>query len=160
MNEDIEAAVQRNAYQARQLLKDMIRFESTPGNEAEAVEFARSAFVGAGCECELVPIPEEIVSDPEYSHADKPVTYQGRANLVARRRGTDRGRSVILQSHLDVVPGGDWEEAFEPADDGYFVVGRGAADAKGQIAAVWLAMRALDELGVDLAGEIQVQAVV
>ena len=160
MQDQIRAAVEKNAAEAREFLKGMIRFESTPGHEAGVVEFARGGFERAGCECELVAIPEEIVNDPEYSFADTPVTYEGRANVVAWRRGTGGGRSVILQSHLDVVPGGDWEEAFAPQDEGDFVVGRGAVDAKGQVAAIWLAMKTLADLDPKLAGDVQAQAVI
>jgi len=160
VNDQITAAVERNAAEAREFLKGMIRFESTPGNEAGVVEFCRDGFGKAGCECELVPVPEEITSDPEYSFADQPVTYQGRGSVVAWRRGSGGGRSVILQAHLDVVPAGDWEDAFVPVDEGDFVIGRGAADDKGQVAAIWLAMKALDELGVTLAGDVQCQAVI
>ena len=156
----IKSAVEKHLSEARNYLKEMIRIKSTPGNESEVVCLSRDWFARAGCDCQLISIPPDIVSDPEYSHSDTPITYDGRANLVARRLGKSGGRSVILQSHLDVVPSGDWEEAFTPVDDGDFVVGRGAADAKGQVATIWLAMKALDELGVDLEGEVQAQAVV
>ena len=160
VDDQIRAAVEKNAAEAREFLKGMIRFESTPGNEAGVVEFCRDGFSKAGCDCELVPIPNEITSDPEYSFADQPVTYEGRSNMVAWRRGSGGGRSAILQGHLDVVPADDWEDAFAPVDDGDFVVGRGAADAKGQVAAIWLAMRALDELDITLKGDVQCQTVI
>jgi len=159
-DDQIKAAVENCAARAREFLKEMIRFESTPGNEAGVVELCRGRFAEAGCECELAPISDEITNDPEYSRADKPVSYEGRANMVAWRRGSGGGRSVILQAHLDVVPGGDWQDAFVPVDDGDFVIGRGAADDKGQVAAIWLAMQAMENLGLKLAGDVQAQAVI
>ena len=160
MKDKIAIAVENGAAEAREFLRDMIRFESTPGSEAGVVEFCKGKFAEAGCESELVPIPQDIVNDPEYSLADQPVAYEGRANLVAWRRGTGGGRSVILQAHLDVVPGGDWEDAFVPRDDGDLVIGRGACDAKGHIAAIWLAMGALEEMGSNLKGDVQAQIVI
>ncbi|MGQ9454595.1 MAG: ArgE/DapE family deacylase [Armatimonadota bacterium] len=156
----IKTVTNKHLTDTREFLKEMISFESTPGNEAGVMECCRSWFDKAGCECELIEIPGSIVNDPEYSFSEKPISYEDRYNLVARRRGSGNGRSVILQSHLDVVPADDWPEAFTPVEYGDFVIGRGAVDAKGQIAAIWLAMKTLDELGTDLAGEIQVQAVV
>lgn len=159
-SDPIAAAVRAHADEARQFLHEMIRFESTPGNEAGVIELAARSFAQAGCDCEVVPIPASIISDPEYSHPEPPVVYDGRGNLVARRRGSGSGRSAIIQSHVDVVPAVDWEDAFVPRDDGDFVIGRGACDAKGHVAAIWLAMKALQETGAKLAGDVQAQIVV
>lgn len=112
MSETISKAVERRAEEARRFLIDILRFESTPGNEREAVDVAAARFGEIGCKCEIVPIDESIKQDPEYSHADPPLTYDGRGSLVALRKGTGGGRSVILQSHMDVVPGGEWRNAF------------------------------------------------
>lgn len=160
MQDQIRSAVANAADEARDFLKDMIRFESTPGNEQEIIWFCNGAFAKAGCECRLVPITDDIKNDPEYSWSDVELSYDGRANLVAFRRGSGGGKSVILQSHVDVVPGGDWDEAFTPIDDGSFVIGRGALDAKGQVAAIWLAMKALNEINFAPRGEIQAQIVI
>jgi len=160
MRERIRSAIESRASEAREFLKDMIRFESTPGNEQGVIGFCESRFAETGCECELVPMSDDIKNDPEYSRADVELFYEGRANLVAHRRGSGGGRSVLFQSHVDVVPGGDWPDAFVPVDDGDFVVGRGACDAKGQVAGIWLAMKALDDLGVGSRGDVQAQIVV
>lgn len=160
VTDSIRAAVELHADRAREFLKDMIRMESTPGNERPVVTLAADRFAEAGCECELVPIPESIAYDPEYSRADTEISYEGRANLVAHRRGTRRGRSVILQSHVDVVPAGEWRNAFVPRDENGVIYGRGACDAKGQVAAIWLAMRALREIGFEPGGGVQAQIVV
>lgn len=158
--DNVGAAVRKHADEAREFLKDMIRFESTPGNEREAIEFCRERFGRTQCECETVPVSDEIRNDPEYSHPDTPVSYQGRANLVVQRRGSGDGSSLILQSHVDVVPAGDWQEAFEPREENGTVFGRGACDAKGHVATIWLALMALDELGVQTRGDVQAQIVI
>lgn len=160
MNEHIDAAVRKHAKEARDFLIDMIRYESTPGNEREVIEFCSEKFAQAGCECELIPISDDIKLDPEYSHPENPVTYEGRSNLVAWRRGAGGGKSVIVQSHVDVVPAGEWQEAFAPREEGNIIFGRGACDAKGHVAAIWLAMRAAHELGLQGRGDIQTQIVV
>lgn len=160
MNLDITGAVTARAHEACTLLNDLIPLQSTPGNEAEAIELCRGRFAGIGCECEIVPIDESIKADPEYSHAETPMVYDGRGSLVARRRGSGGARSVILQSHVDVVPAGEWDEAFLAREDGQTIVGRGACDAKGQVAAIWLAMAALGDLKVELRGDVQAQIVV
>jgi acetylornithine deacetylase len=160
MSDSIRAAVEEKAGEAREFLTDLIRMESISGEEIEAVHFCLGKFAQAGCECRLAPISDDIKEDPEYSHPATPVSYEGRSNLVAFRRGTGEGRSLILQSHIDTVPATDWEDAFMPREEGDVIFGRGSCDAKGHIAAIWLAMAALEEMGVGLQGEVQAQIVV
>jgi len=160
MTDSIRAAVNKRADQARELLIDLIRIQSPSGSEAEAVAYCHTKFAEIGCESTLAPIGNEIKEDPEYSHPVEPVSYDGRANLLALRKGAGGGRSVILQTHVDTVPAGDWPEAFTPRQEGSLVYGRGACDAKGHIAGIWLALAALEDLGVSLNGDIQAQIVV
>lgn len=160
MSDSIRAAVEEKASEAREVLTDLIRMKSISGEEIDAIHFCLGKFAQAGCECRLAPIPEEIKDDPEYSHPATPVSYEGRSNLVAFKRGTGEGRSVILQTHIDTVPAADWEDAFMPREEADIIYGRGSCDAKGHIAAIWLAMAALDEMGIGLRGEVQAQIVV
>ncbi|MBA4731573.1 MAG: M20/M25/M40 family metallo-hydrolase, partial [Alcanivorax sp.] len=63
-------------------------------------------------------------------------------NLWARR-GSD-GPLLVFAGHTDVVPTGDagkWRfDPFEPTEDGDLLYGRGAADMKGSIAAMLVAV--------------------
>lgn len=160
MEHDIAALVAKRAEDAKRFLMELIEFESTPGREGPAIEHCRQWYAGVCPDCTVEVIEETIKLDPEYSHADPPLNYDGRGSLAALRKGTGGGHSVILQSHADVVPAADWPDAFTPREDGGYVIGRGACDAKGQVAAIWLAMAALDEMGAELAGDVQAQIVV
>ena len=159
MKDAIHAAVEVKAAEAREFLTDLIKLKSTSGTEAEAVSFALGKFAQTGCDCKLAPISDDIKSDPEYSHPEEPVTYEGRSNLIACKGGKGKGRSLILSTHIDTVPAGDWPEAFTPREEGDVIFGRGACDAKGHIATVWLAMAALQEAGIAISGEAQAQIV-
>lgn len=160
MSDSIRAAVEERAGQARELLIDLIGIESPSGNEAEATRYCQARFAETGCETALAPISNEIKDDPEYSHPVEPVSYDDRANLLALRRGSGGGRSIILQTHIDTVPADDWPEAFKPRCEGEIIYGRGACDAKGHIVGIWLALAALHDMGVRLKGDIQTQIVV
>jgi len=158
--EEISRVIEAKADQAREWLMEMISYPSTQGNEAECQAYVKDLFDQIGFPAEYREIPDELVNDPEYSHSDEEQPYAGRYNLVARRAGGGQGRSLILQTHADVVPAGKWENAFSPRFDGEFVYGRGSMDCKGQIAMVLMALAALGDLGVKLAGDLEVQVVI
>ncbi len=158
--EDIAKAVAANAEQARDWLMQMISYPSTQGNEAECQAYIKELFEQVGWPAEYREIPDELVDDPEYSHSEDEQPYEGRYNLVARRAGSGGGRSLILQAHSDVVPAADWLDAYQPKFDGEYVIGRGAMDDKGQVAMMMLVAAALNDLGVKLSGDLELQVVI
>jgi acetylornithine deacetylase/succinyl-diaminopimelate desuccinylase family protein len=95
---------------------------------------------------------------------DRFAALPGRDDVVGRLAGAGRGRSLILNGHVDVVPAGD--AAAWPHDpwagelDGDLLWGRGACDMKGGIACGIAALGALRALGVRLAGDVVFQSVV
>lgn len=78
--------------------------------------------------------------------------------LVAEFKGTGEGRSLILNGHYDVVPTGEiskWEhDPFEGKQIGSKIFGRGACDMKGGIAAMLIALQAINALGLRLSGDV------
>ena len=66
---------------------------------------------------------------------------EGRVNLICHRREKGKPR-LILYGHIDVVPAEGWD-AFEPRVANGKVYGRGAADMKGSIVALLLAIESL-----------------
>lgn len=76
----------------------------------------------------------------------------------------ERGRSLILQAHVDVVPTGPpdmWSHPpFEPIIDGDWLYGRGAADMKAGHAANIFCLDALRRIGKEPAATVYVQSVV
>jgi len=91
--------------------------------------------------------------------------YTRRPNVVAVWSASPkRGRSLILNSHIDVVPAGSRELwAYPPYGaqivDGR-VYGRGTADAKIGITAIVEAVAVLRDLGLQPAGDVIVESVV
>jgi succinyl-diaminopimelate desuccinylase len=71
----------------------------------------------------------------EHDHNGLPV-------LVAEVGPSDDSPSVIFHGHLDVVPGHD--EQFEPRVEGDRLIGRGAYDMKGGLAAMMCALKDLE----------------
>lgn len=62
-----------------------------------------------------------------------------RPTVIARRRGSGGGRSLLLNGHLDTVGVAGMDTAFEPRVEDGRLYGRGSYDMKGAIAALCVA---------------------
>ncbi len=122
------------------LAQELIRIDTSnpPGRETPAAELLGAYLREAGAEVELVG------PDPD------------RLNLVARVRG-EGGPSLMLLAHTDVVPApvDGWSVAPFAAEirDGH-LVGRGAGDMKGELAARAVALARLARAGEPPAGDV------
>lgn len=73
-----------------------------------------------------------------------------RPSVVATRRGSGGGRSLLLNGHLDTVGVAGMQAPFEPRIDDDRLYGRGAYDMKGALAAILLAANDLTGLRGDV----------
>jgi acetylornithine deacetylase/succinyl-diaminopimelate desuccinylase-like protein len=123
------------------LLRDLIRIDTTnpPGNEIKAAEYLAGTLEEDGFKCEL------FESKPS------------RGSLITRMKGCGEGPSLLLLSHLDVVPANPKEWSVDPfagiAKDG-FVWGRGALDMKSMTAVEVMVMKLLKKKRAQLKGDI------
>jgi acetylornithine deacetylase/succinyl-diaminopimelate desuccinylase-like protein len=115
------------------LAQELIRVDSTNGNETAVAEVLAGYLAAAGVAVEL------IARDP------------ARANLVARIPGTGGGPSLAFVGHSDVVPADARDWTHPPfagvLDDAGFLWGRGAVDMKNEVAARAAAMASLARSG-------------
>ncbi|HYM11980.1 MAG TPA: M20/M25/M40 family metallo-hydrolase [Bryobacterales bacterium] len=81
----------------------------------------------------------------------------GRPNVYARLPGAARSPSLLLNGHLDTIPIGNSDP---PGRDGDWIVGRGAEDMKGGLAAMLHAASAIRKAGLRLAGDLWLTAVI
>jgi acetylornithine deacetylase len=142
----------------REWLMQMIRYPSVQGHEQEMVAYTHGLMRELGVPAELREIPDTIFDDPLYMHNEMECSYVGRHNIVSVQ-GKGQGKSLIVQTHMDVVPGDDWG-GYDPKWDGEYVIGRGATDCKGDVTMVLLALRALKEAGYVPSGRLEVQFVI
>ncbi|MFV1967760.1 MAG: M20/M25/M40 family metallo-hydrolase [Pirellulaceae bacterium] len=144
------------------LLSRLIQMDTTHGKEAEAQHLLRAEPDAIGLETEFQEIPESIRSDPDYTAPEDPVPFAGRPNLFGYLRGKGGpGKTLILNSHVDVVPAAkDWADAFSGRADGDVIHGRGACDCKGQVVTIVAVLKALREANVTLHNDLMVQFVV
>ena len=156
----IDGAVEKYRDQMVEWLCDLIRFPSYAGNEQEAQAYLKGKLEELGYAPEYREIPESLREDEEYSHADEEPPYDGRYNIVVPVTGSGGGRSLIVQTHTDIVPAAQWAEAYTPEVREGKVYGRGATDCKGQIAAMLASLAMLRDLGVKLQGDLEWQFVI
>jgi len=157
----IGEVVQELLPEAQRLLCELVAFPSTPGKEQEEMLFLCDRFGTLAVDVEKVELSDSILNDPDYSNPIDGLKYDGRFNLRVVRKGTGGGRSLLLNTHTDVVPPS--EGMTDPwvgrVEDGV-VFGRGACDAKGQVATLFLVLKALDALETELCGDVVVHLVV
>ena len=116
-----------------EVLKDLISIDTTvpPGlNYDKAIDYLEPLFKELGFDTQKLIIPVEYAEGRE-----------GRVNLVCHRSEKGKPR-LIVYGHIDVVPAEGWD-AFKPRVEDGKVYGRGAADMKGSIVALLLAMESL-----------------
>ena len=138
---DARPADPRLAEEVVELTRRLIRLDTSnpPGNETPAAELLGEYLAAAGVDCELVG------PDPQ------------RLNLVARIRGRGEGPSLLLMAHTDVVPApaANWSvPPFEARLQEGRLIGRGAADMKGELGARAAALAAFARGGTVPAGDL------
>jgi succinyl-diaminopimelate desuccinylase len=141
------AEIERTAEIAVDDLARMVAIDTTfpPGAGYEAFAGLMEGSVAAlGLQCLRIDVPERLW------HVAGGRARGVRSNLIARRRS---GRPVLgFYFHVDTVPAapGWTTDPLQLTRDGDRLIGLGAADMKGTIAAVLLALRAADTIGLPL----------
>ena len=151
-----------------QTLRDLVAVPSVGGSAAEADIQAQLArrLGDLGHEVDLWPLDlEALRRDPGYpgEEVERSEAW-GLVSSTGGRDGEDPVPALVLQGHVDVVPAGDpgaWRSApYEPVERDGTLVGRGAADMKGGVAAVLAAAATVRAAGVQLVRPFAVHCVV
>jgi acetylornithine deacetylase len=158
--DDMRAAVAACKADAEAFLCDLIRFPSTSGKEQEAMEYIAKRMAELG-EVEKIPLSNTLREDEDYSDPVPGIEYDGRFNVRFRFPGTGGGKSLLFNAHLDVVPPSQGQDRpFDPQVKDGVIYGRGACDAKGMSATLFLLFSAMKRLGIQPQGDIIVHFVV
>ena len=147
-----------------EFLSQLVRIPSLRCHEAPAQDFMADAYASRGYGVDRWKIR---LSDIEHLKGFSPVTvpYDNAWNLVGAHRPREKkGRSLILNGHIDVVPEGPhdmWSHPpFEPHIRDGWMYGRGAGDMKAGLVANLFALEALARLGWQPAAEVYLQSVI
>ncbi len=121
--------------------------DTPPGNNAPHAERTAALLAGFGFVADRYPVPDAVVR--EYG-------LESITNLVVRRRYGE-GRTIALNAHGDVVPPGEgWvHDPYGAQVEGGKLYGRASAVSKSDFATYTFAVRALEALGLPLAGSVE-----
>jgi acetylornithine deacetylase len=160
--EKVMAAVRDGQDQLIALLSDLVAFDTTarnpgdpPRDEAAFQRYLRDRLIPLGAECNLWEPPptgkaDRLVPDD--------LDFAGRPQLAANVPGHGRGRSLLLNGHIDAVsaePLEDWtSNPFSTEIRDGEIYGRGTCDMKGGIAGMLFALETLHRLDVKLSGDV------
>jgi acetylornithine deacetylase len=118
---------------SRLIAIDSVNPDLVPGGAGE-----REAAQALAGWCDAQGLDAEVIGPAE------------RPSVIARRRGTGGGRSLLLNGHLDTVGVAGMEAPFEARLEDGRLYGRGSYDMKGAIAALCVAAAELEGLRGDV----------
>ena len=164
LSKDIIAAVDAGFDAQVKLTADLTAFPSVRGAEATAQDFMAEQYRRRDLKVDRWQID---VDDIKHLPGFSPVTisYDNAINVVGVHRSKEaKGRSLILNGHIDVVPTGPldlWTDPpFAPRVENGWLYGRGSGDMKAGLIAGMAAFDALDRLGYRPAADVYLQSVV
>ena len=147
---ELDAWIDAHFDEEVRFLQQLVRVptDTPPGNNAPHAERTAELLAGFGLPAEKHPVPVAEVK----AHGLESIT-----NLIVRRRYGDRGPTIALNAHGDVVPPGEgWTHDPYGAEivDGK-LYGRAAAVSKSDFATFTFALRALEAVARPQRGVIE-----
>jgi acetylornithine deacetylase len=170
------SSVERRALEALDVdglvafLRELIAIPSLDAGETPAQRRVAEWMADAGFGTDVWPIDlTQLAAHPDWCHEVERDEALGVVGWVGEPAeggvpGAARGRDLLFNGHIDVVPVGDesaWTTPpWDPAVRGGRVYGRGAVDMKGGLCCALFAAKAIRDAGVRLRGRLSVASVV
>lgn len=163
IKEQIQSWLSEHNGEGTQLLQRLVQAPSISKNELEAQLIIRDVLSEMGLKVDTwEPSGKELTESPYFCSSRDDFT--GSPNVVGVLPGTGGGRSIILNGHIDVVPEGDREQWTDDPYSGAIkegkMYGRGVTDMKGGLVSFLLAIQAIQQLNINLKGDVIFQSVI
>ncbi|HVT99990.1 MAG TPA: M20/M25/M40 family metallo-hydrolase, partial [Acidobacteriaceae bacterium] len=164
-NRDAQRLIRPLVGRLRRLLQELVRTNSVAvlagGNETPAQRVLQKFFREQGIRAELYST--DFILRSKFPQVRRNKSYAGRHNLSVRLSGSGRGRSLLLNAHMDTVPQGNrpwtrspWSGRVEAGR----VLGLGSFDMKGGLVANAAVVCALHRAGIRTGGDLLFESVV
>lgn len=163
LHERIKENIKNHQDEYIAFLQKIVKEPSTTGNELAAQTLMADRLKEKGLEVDVwIPDYDELIKSKFFNPLRD--NYEGSPNVVGILKGTENGRSVILNGHIDVVPAGDEKKwTYDPYSgdvvDGK-LYGRGTTDMKGGNIATLIALETIINLGIQLKGDVVYESVI
>jgi hypothetical protein len=135
---------------------------STPpsGYEKDMQNVVSDNLWGLGFEVSVADVPRDGLSRHPAFRSDR--LLENRPNVVGVAPGSGGGRSLLLAGHVDTLAPDSkvWEDAKFFSDDNDMFVGLGINGGKGAVAGAIIALKALDNAGIKIKGDLHFASVV
>lgn len=160
----ILSAVNENFGKQVEFIEQLIRFPSIRGKEGDIQKFLETELRRRDYQIDVFEMDHLAIS--QHSGASAITAEHSASPIVVATHlpVATKGRSLILQGHVDVVPTGPdgaWTYSpFEARIDGDWCYGRGGGDMKAGHAAMLGALDALRQAGYQPAAKVLYQSVV
>ncbi|CCD88177.1 putative peptidase M20 family protein; Acetylornithine deacetylase [Bradyrhizobium sp. ORS 285] len=161
--ERLAAAVDANFKQQVAFLQQLVQFRSLRGEEAPVQDWLAKEFEARGYKVDRFSLADvDLMKHPKAAPMDN-IALDGSRQVVATLDGEGKGRSLILQGHIDVVPEGPtdlWGDApYEAIVRDGWMIGRGAQDMKSGVSAMIFALDAIKAAGFVPDGRVHLETV-
>lgn len=147
--EQLDAWVDANFQEETQFLQALIQVptDTPPGNNTPHAQRTAQLLEAMGLVTEQHEVPKQLVQD---------AGLESVTNLIVRRQYGE-GKIIALNAHGDVVPPGEgWQHnPYGGEIEDEKIYGRAAAVSKSDFATYTFALRALESLGIELKGGIE-----
>lgn len=160
----IRAAVSKGFPAQVKVTQDLVRCPSTRGDEHTAQDLMAREMRARGLSMDIFDMDHDAIgrhpggSRISDSHSAAPIV------VGIHRPQTEKGRSLILQGHVDVVPAGPEDMWTIPPFDAVirdgWLYGRGAGDMKAGVVSLLFALDALARIGLQPASTVYLESVV
>ena len=161
--ERLRAAIAENFQDQVAFQQKMVQFRSLRGEEEPLQQWMAAQFAKRGYNVDQFSLADvNLMSHPKAAPMDT-IALEGSRQVVATLDSNGKGRSLILQGHIDVVPEGPtdlWADApFEAVVRDGWMIGRGAQDMKAGVSAMIFALDAIKKAGFVPDGRIHLETV-
>jgi acetylornithine deacetylase len=144
-------------------IQQIIQSPSLANGEHEVQTIILKKLESLGLDAEKVPVHfNELKGHPAFN--DDGYSPDSRYNVVGNWKNKGKGKSLILNGHVDVVPTGSfelWDESpWSGAIKNDRIYGRGSCDMKAGLSAGIFAVQVLQSIGFKPDGNIMIQSVI